>query len=67
MVNYCDDTEIVNQVGSFRRVSKSFVFVPARSKEGTSLCGHRCRASHGVSDGKVSEWNEREAMRTRKY
>ena len=23
----------------------------------SSLSGHRCRASHGVSDGKFSEWN----------
>ena len=67
MVNYCDDAEIVSQVGSFRQVSTSFISVPTRSRKGTSLGGHRCGAGHGVSDGKVSEWNEREAMRTRKY
>jgi len=67
VVNYCIDVEIVSQVGSFRWVSTSFVSIPARSRERTSLGGHRCGAGHRVFDGKVSEWNEREATRTRKY
>ena len=45
----------------------SFVYVLVRSRKRTSLGGHRCGAGHGVSDSKVSEWNERKAMRTRKY
>ena len=50
-----DDAKIVSQVDSSKWVSTGFVSVLARSRMGSSLSGHRCGASHGVSNGKVSE------------